>query len=156
MKRISDKTIFYLGIDPGAQGAVSLIDRNCSIVELADWPGNEIDAAGLIKEFCSGMTVQAAIEKVHAMPKQGVTSMFKFGANYGIWRGILAANEIPFLLPSPQQWQKGMLHKKQDEHPKMAAAARLFPQAPLYGPKGGRKEGRADALLIAYWRLRQA
>jgi crossover junction endodeoxyribonuclease RuvC len=96
-----------------------------------------------------------AIEYCHAMPKQGVTSMFKFGTNYGIWHGILAALQIPFYIARPAQWQKGVIKKAQDKKPAVAAAARIFPGAELHGPRGGAKDGRADALLIAYWCRRQ-
>ncbi|MDE6842532.1 MAG: hypothetical protein K2J24_03310, partial [Muribaculaceae bacterium] len=34
------------------------------------------------------------LEKVGAMPKQGVTSMFHFGENYGFIQGVLEANCI--------------------------------------------------------------
>jgi len=90
------------------------------------------------------------------MPKQGVASTFKFGTNYGIWRGILAAFEIPFYTVGVHQWQKGVIQKAQDKKPALAAASRLFPTAELYGPRGGGKDGRADALLIAHWCRRQS
>jgi len=144
--------ILFLGIDPGQKGAIAIINSAGSICRLNDWPGNEVEAARIIRsELDANWQLVAALEKVSAMPKQGVTSMFKFGTSYGMWKGILAALQIPFKEVRPQMWQKGVVSKAQDKAPVMAAAARLFPGAELYGPRGGKKDGRADALLIADW-----
>ena len=68
---------------------------------------------------------------------------------------MLASFRLPFVEVAPRTWQKGVIAKAQDKKPSVAAAGRLFPNAPLFGPKGGAKDGRADALLIAYYCLRQ-
>jgi crossover junction endodeoxyribonuclease RuvC len=151
---------FYIGIDPGQSGAIAVIDSQNNIIQLKDWPGDEIQAAKIVQATKKvvreeKMNLVGAIEYCHAMPKQGVSSMFKFGTNYGIWMGILAALDIPFYVVTPAKWQKGVIKKAQDKKPALAAAARIFPNAELYGPKGGGKDGRADALLIAYWCRRQ-
>lgn len=147
---------FYIGIDPGQSGAIAIINESSDVIELEDYPGDEISCAKLISNImvdlnleAKTVTLKAAIEKVHAMPKQGVTSMFKFGTNFGIWRGMIAMAGIPFILVPPRTWQKGVINKAQDKKPALAAAARMFPEAELYGPRGGGKDGRADALLIA-------
>jgi crossover junction endodeoxyribonuclease RuvC len=167
---------FYIGIDPGQSGAIAVIDSQNNIIQLKDWPGDEIQAAKIVQATKKvvreeKMNLVGAIEYCHAMPKQGVSSMFKFGTNYGIWMGvssmfkfgtnygiwmgILAALDIPFYVVTPAKWQKGVIKKAQDKKPALAAAARIFPKAELYGPRGGGKDGRADALLIAYWCKRQ-
>ena len=67
----------------------------------------------------------------------------------------MAMAKIPFELPTPQAWKKDVVQPKEGKEASMNAAARLFPDAEIYGPRGGRKDGRAEALLIAYWRLRR-
>jgi len=143
--------MIYIGIDPGASGAIAAITDDGGIVFLEDFPGDEGQVANMVYHLSKIGRSTAALEKVSAMPGQGVTSMFKFGTNYGIWMGALASFKIPFVLVRPQQWQKGMISKAQDKKPALAAASRLFPSAELYGPRGGGKDGRADALLIAEW-----
>ena len=158
----------FIGIDPGQSGALAMIDKDNTIHTLSDWPGDEIGAAVIVRKIKmkadnpdhglrgNKSNIIGAIERVHSMPKQGVASTFKFGTNYGIWRGILAAFEIPFYTVGVHQWQKGVIQKAQDKKPALAAASRLFPTAELYGPRGGGKDGRADALLIAHWCRRQS
>ena len=150
--------MIFIGIDPGQTGAIAVIDWTGEILFLKDWPCDEIGAADIVRTIqgCfSNFTLRAALEKVHSMPKQGVSSSFKFGTNFGIWKGILASFQIPFLEPTPQAWQKGVVKKAQDTDPKIAATRRLWPKVELEGPRGGIKDGRADALLIADWCRRQ-
>ena len=89
------------------------------------------------------------------MPKQGVSSTFTFGQNFGQWEGIIAAMSLPCLQPTPQDWQKGLVRKSDSEDPKaraLIAARRLFPDVDLSRKKD---HGRADALLLAWWARRQ-
>jgi len=161
----------YIGIDPGASGAIALITSEGKYISIYDWPGNEQELAKILDQIDRRYPPEkwdmfAAIEKVGAMPArnktgkpvQGIASTFKFGTNYGIWRMGLAMFKIPFILVTPQKWQKGIITKDDKMLGKAkgncAAAARLFPDAPLYGPRGGAKDGRADALMIADWRRR--
>jgi len=157
------KIPLYIGIDPGKSGAIALITAQCKILELEDWPGDENTAAGLMWAISERYPekkyeIVAAIEQVHSMPGQGISSSFKFGTNFGIWRMALAMLAIPFILVTPQKWQKGLISKDDKMLGKRkgscVAAARLFPKAELYGPQGGAKDGRADALMIADWRRR--
>ena len=141
----------YLGIDPGKSGAAALITP--SGVFTQDWRDGPL-SAGTLKDwnFFYGIHF-AAIEKVHAMPKQGVTSSFTFGANFGWWQGLLDGMSIPYVLVRPQEWQKGIVPKKDSlsSKPSFTVARRLFPDAELLGPRGAELDGRADALLIADW-----
>jgi crossover junction endodeoxyribonuclease RuvC len=145
----------FIGIDPGQTGALAVINKNLEIHHITDWSSEILIAEALRKikknAVGKGIILNAALEYAHAMPDQGVTSMFRFGTNYGIWQGILAAFAIPYVIVTPQKWQKGVIKKAETKAPAISAAARLFPSAELWGPRGGKKDGRADALLIAYW-----
>jgi len=152
----------FMGIDPGKSGAVAVIDENCRPLEIYDCPVGEPEMAKVIKEIVEKYPqeeyiILGAVERVHAMPKQGVSSVFTFGKNFGNWTMALAYAEIPFLLPTPQAWQKGLMVKSNGskKSKSFVAASRLFPTAELKGSKGGIKDGRCDALLIAYWRSLQ-
>jgi crossover junction endodeoxyribonuclease RuvC len=145
------KNKVFLGIDPGQTGAIAVLGEY--VTEVHDYPGDEVGVARLLWSFTRRYQVQlAALESVHAMPGQGVSSTFKFGTNVGIWRGVLAATHIPFLLVRPQEWQKGMIKKADGKKGSLIVARRMFPEAELHLAK---HHNRADALLMAYWAQRQ-
>lgn len=136
----------HIGIDPGKKGAIAALDSSgCHFV--ADF-SSYADMLPALERINSTYAIKAAcLERVHAMPGQGVSSMFSFGENYGWWIGVLQALGWPTFTARPQDWQKGLIAKGQTS---MDVAARLFPGAELHGPKGGPRDGRADALLIAH------
>lgn len=147
-----------IGIDPGQTGAVAFI--NDGHIELFDTPtelvkkgkGNKTEyLPSLMAEILRGKTIDHCyIEKVGAMPGQGVTSMFNFGKGYGLWIGILAAMQIPYTLVTPQAWKKEVMQGVGDKDAARGKAMQLYPaSAQLLSRK--KDIGRADALLIAHF-----
>ena len=145
----------FCGIDPGKSGCLCVLTN--STPTFFDWPKDDDIRTyfGEIAEYIEGVDIELAIlEKVHAMPKQGVTSMFNFGENLGMWKAFLVIMEIPHLIVPPQQWMKGLVTKSDGPDTKSAVknvVTRMFPKAELHGPKGGYKDGRGDALLMAHY-----
>jgi len=148
------KPCAWIGIDPGKSGAGVVIFDGGHLV--SDWPGDPAGAAAILAGWLDHFEIRlAALEKVGARPGQGVSSMFAFGRNLGAWEGLLAALRIPYVMPTPQQWQKGLVMPSDGADPKeraLAVARRLFPAANLTLKK---HHGRADALLLAWWARRQ-
>lgn len=106
-----------LAIDPGKGGAIALL-RNGQPQWVEKW-SDEWEMSSLVLDVQNAFAdVTAIIENVHSMPGQGVVSMFSFGENYGIWRGILIAFGIPHERISPQKWQSfyglSSIHKGAD------------------------------------------
>ena len=150
------------GIDPGLTGAIAIIDTATGELTIFDMPALEIAKAkgsarhinaGLLSEMIAGRQItHAAIEKVSAMPGQGVTGMFSLGRSLGVVEGVFAAYDIPTTLVPPQTWQKsyGLKGKTTDADGARNAAISLFPSdATLFARK--KDNGRADAALIARW-----
>jgi crossover junction endodeoxyribonuclease RuvC len=139
--------MLIIGIDPGKQGAAVLMQQGTkdvvSVIRFSDSTLHDI-AADLAewKEFDSG-PVLAVLEQVHAMPKQGVSSTFKFGQGFGRLEGMLTALKIPYRLVTPNVWQKAMgCQSKGDKNVTKAAAQRLYPALKI-------THATADAILIA-------
>jgi len=88
------------------------------------------------------------------MPKQGVSSTFKFGMNFGAWQGILAALRIPYITVTPRQWQKALLDAGTGETKarSLNMARRLFPEVEM---RFKADDGKADALHLARWAQRE-
>ena len=149
----------FLGVDPGLDGACAELCGDRTII--FDTPTLRVDGQGThrreydlvtMARFLREVATQearicAVIEQVHAMPGQGVRSVFTFGVGLGVWLGLLAAFTIPYELVTPQRWKKTMLDGQgKDKDAARFKAQSLFPQIELHRKK---HEGRADALLIA-------
>lgn len=140
----------WIGIDPGKKGAIAVLTEDGK-AQTHDW-NHEAGMRDVMLEIDATLDVQAVcIERVGAMPGNGPVSMFSFGQNYGYWIGATTILQWPTFTARPQDWMKGMVGKEGA----MPVAARLFPKVNLYGPKGGIKDGRADALLIAHHARKQ-
>lgn len=160
-----------IGFDPGLSGAMGVIHpegvavHDLPTLELRNGKKrkrvlNRITLAGMVRSLV--ITAQANqweitmwIEDVHSMPKQGVASMFSMGRVLGNIEMVPAVLGIRHEFVAPQTWKKKMLAgmgKEKDASCYKASA--IFPDLEFFGPKGGAKDGRGDAMLIAeYGRL---
>lgn len=138
----------YLGIDPGASGALALYSRDTADA----WDFDPATMLQTLMEILAQESIKlAVVEHVGAMPGQGVTSMFSFGQNFGWWLGTLGALGVPVLLVRPQRWQKALgIPPKADktDKPALPVARRMFPLLDLHRKKD---HGKADALMLAYY-----
>ena len=98
-----------IGIDPGVNGGVAIIDDKWKdkAIEAVKCPDTIKDMADYLNVHCyDNIKTLCIIEKVHSFPGQGVRSVFTFGKNYGQWLGILASHDIPYKEVPPQTWMK--------------------------------------------------
>lgn len=145
-----------LGIDPGLSGAVAILNDG-QLVEIVDIEAAEsrINCAHLASLMHKHQPEFAICELVSSRLGQGVTSTFTFGHALGSITGVLSALGVPYLLIRPQAWQGhfGIRSSSKDKviHKQEIAdlAQSLYPAASLYGPRGGLRDGRSDALLLA-------
>ena len=142
-----------IGIDPGNTGAIAVIDDTNSVVELHDMPlmangkKQQVNPAALAEMLAPwrGYAV-VRVERVSAMPGQGVSSMFNFGMGFGVIQGVVAALGMPVELVTPQSWKKKANLIGKDKDNARTLAQQLYPSASLARKKD---IGRADAILIA-------
>lgn len=149
-----EEDAIFVGIDPGRNGAFAAI-RGSELTMLVPF---EDDGAGYVEAFRllssihrnTWSPVYVMVEKVWAMPHEGVSSAFSFGMNFGLICGIAKSFGLDVEYATPQQWQKhvGVTGDKQ-EH--IAKAKELFPSANLKRTPRCKKDhdGFADAILIA-------
>lgn len=151
-----------IAIDPGAKGGVAWCHRPHLGIHAVKMPGTEKDTVEIFTGILADRKlltvpgdedpgVRCVIEHVHAMPKQGVTSMFNFGKGYGFLRGTLVALGIPFEEVKPAQWQRpyGLLKRKdetniQKKNRHKQKAQNLYPSLKL-------THMTADAVMILHW-----
>lgn len=144
--------MIYIGVDPGKDGAMAIIWESGGIKIVPFSPEGYRDALA----ECPPMECCCCLERVGPMPKQGVTSMFKFGENFGFIQGLLTANRIPFELVTPQKWKKEF-QITGDKNSSIAVCKRLFPDVSLRPTDRHRKDhdGMAEALLMACYAQRR-
>ena len=141
----------YVGIDPGASGCIAVITPQ-EAIEFIDFKTEGLEGYVETLKLYEAHELVIGVEKVSAMPKQGVVSMFNFGMRYGEIMGMLESLGLGFSLVRPLQWQRACsVAKKSGKKGIHTAIHRLYPEAQLKGPKGGLLEGRCDALGIAHY-----
>jgi crossover junction endodeoxyribonuclease RuvC len=153
-----------IGIDPGISGGIAFVGEAGELQGLADLPVMRDGKLSWIDGGClqsmlidtlGGKQAHVIIERVGAMPKQGVSSSFHFGMTFGSILSILQARHLPIELVSPAKWKREMglirdpgkpitTYKRQS----IDKARMLYPAAELSLSK---HEGRAEALLLAHW-----
>lgn len=155
--------VVYVGADPGqSAGGIAAIEGD----ELHLWkmPGDVSGIVSVLREAAAlGDRVVLAVEKVHAMPGQGVSSTFGFGRNRGHLEAAAEALGFEWALVPPKVWQR-------DTGLKRAFAAQYHPDGRVtadqekrarknfYRDEARRRFGRtdiylwgADAAWIAAW-----
>ena len=146
----------YVGIDPGQKGGIAFITPEYNKVSVFAMPiaGKDIDVSVIKILFTNWAIgdVVVAIEKVHSMPGQGVSSTFKFGFGTGILHGIVRTLEFPLHLVTPQKWKKIVLEgTTKDKAAAIDFCSRVYPNVNLLATSRSRvpHDGMADAICIA-------
>jgi crossover junction endodeoxyribonuclease RuvC len=145
------------GIDPGLDGGIAVLNESDTLETaflptMGEGKWRMINGRALTVWLGERDVTEAVIEEVHAMPKQGVSSTFKFGLSVGKVLGVLDACMIPYSFVTPQKWKKhyGLIGKDQD-----AGRRRAIEMFPRNAHQFARKMDvhRAEAALIARYQL---
>jgi crossover junction endodeoxyribonuclease RuvC len=150
----------FIGIDPGLSGGVSSIHDGKAYPCPMPVAGGEVDAGALADMLLKIMRTGpcwVAVEKVGAMPGQGVTSMFNFGCGWGMVRGVCAALGLSVTLVTPQKWKKEVLAGlPHDKDGAIRYCSSRWPGTSLVLPRCRKPhDGMADSLCLAAWMERQ-
>lgn len=141
--------MIYIGIDPGKNGGIAILIKNNQFFGATTYVFNEVSLITILDEL-KNYNCKCTLEHVHAMPKQGVTSTFNFGMNFGFIQGVLRAYGIPYELVTPQKWKKEFSCTS-DKNTSIEVCKRLFPKVNLKATERCKKDhdGMAEALLMA-------
>lgn len=150
-----------MSIDPGLSGAIAVFIDDV-LISVIDTPTHELTRNGKTKRQISAYALASifkdhnpdlvVVEKVSAMPGQGVTSMFSFGRSFGLIEGIVGAFEIPATYVMPSVWTKG-IGRGVGKDASRARACELYPSHQKQFARV-KDDGRADAVLIGAWYLK--
>ena len=153
--------MLIIGIDPGISGSICFFQEG-KILDVIEMPTmtegkknkKQVNGAQVYNEISKKIdkiekhNVRVIIEKVSAMPGQGVTSMFNFGQSFGILKGICSAMQLPLYYVRPAKWKKyfGLINSEKD-----ASRTRAIEMFPNFSSQLSKKKdsNKADAILIA-------
>lgn len=161
--------MLVIGADPGTQGAICLLDSIRKKFTFVNTP--QLVTMQALYFWCTkakGMgqleQVTVAIEDVHSMGGMSAKSNFQFGRNLGFLEASLHLHFTDIVYVQPKEWQKvcgiKFVYPPKATAPQKsrirkettaAMVLELYPDAPIYGPRGGLMDGRADALMIAHY-----
>ncbi len=161
-----------IGIDPGTQGAICLLDSSTSRTWFHNTPKVKKlrESVKEIRIWLEHMQWPNAvtIEDVHSMHLMSAKSNFQFGRNLGLIEAVIYMQHWTCTIThvQPKKWQStceinfvypdGSTPLEKKRIRKMTTAHRvleLYPSAAIYGPRGGLMDGRADALMIAHYTM---
>jgi crossover junction endodeoxyribonuclease RuvC len=152
--------MIVIGIDPGTLGAYAVLGTD-GTVEVDDLPTHQIGRVGT-KTLRSELSLHAirsilrqhrpdhvVIEQTGPMPRQGITSTWRFAYSCGGLYGLVVAIGVPCSFVRPKIWQR--YHGIGPEPG--AALRRALQLYPDLTEELGRKKDhhKADALLIGLY-----
>ena len=146
--------MIIMGVDPGAVSAAwGLIppdmDGGVQAASCGELPvaNRMVDGRAFWRIVGRYRPTHAVVEHVHAFPKQGVASSFRFGLGYGLILGVLSASGAIRIDVAPGLWKKHFRLNASKEESR-ALAIKRFPHLDLHRT---RDAGMAEALLIGLW-----
>ena len=160
--------MIYIGIDPGAKGALALVGYDDRLDALGD-KFNKLRNGPVIIPFdkgkymdtlrdlkCADVPCICCIEQVHALHGNGVTSSFEFGKSFGWLLGVLDAFQIPYQPITPQKWKREF-GLTSDKSKSIEVCKRLYPNLSLLRTERSRKEDDncAEAVLLMLYAKRK-
>ena len=99
---------YYLGIDPGKQGAFVIIDDDSNIVEKIPTPliGKEYDRKEIVSILKSREFHKIGLENPDIIFGVGKSAVASLSNCVGLIEGIMIGLGVSYILIKPKEWQK--------------------------------------------------
>ena len=167
--------MIYVGVDPGSRsGAYAFIADDGDDVRVYAWDNDGFVECMVMltikstlyggfsltpeeeREKAKRAGIVVCVEKVGAMPKQGISSTWAFAENFGYIQGVLHALKIPFQLVPPRIWKKEF-SLTSDKTKSVEICHMLFPGINLKRTEKSHKDDNnlAEALLMSEYARRK-
>ena len=152
-----------LGIDPGARGAIAVLDESGELLVVEDMPalseanGRTATNAPLLARILARAHARVAFcEFVGARPTDAKVAAFAFGRARGVIEGCAGALGLPIVFLTPPTWKR-LADIPPGAENKDLARTRANPRWPAHADLFARRcdVDRAEAALIALAGLRR-
>ena len=151
--------MIILGVDPGTSGGIVVVKADANMLPkitftlrmptIAIYGKKIIDTQKISAELNNLSIDICIIEKVHAMPRQGVTSSFQFGRSFGAIEALcyLYTKRVDYVAPAVWKKYLGLGSSKKDS---LDLARLKFGNLETWKVKSN--DGIAEAaLLTLFW-----
>ena len=151
--------MLILGVDPGSSGGLAIVESKVDSLPKIIWANkmpvvnvfgkkiiDVLKVSSTLKEYTIDVTI---IEKVHAMPRQGVTSSFQFGRSFGGIEALsyIYTKRVDYIAPAVWKKALGLGSSKKDS---LDLARLKFGKLKFWDLKSN--DGIAEAALLAlFW-----
>ena len=155
----------FLGIDPGLEGAFVLLTESGRPVEFVDMPldrGNKNTANydpysihSLIRKYSRLPHLRVALEWPQTRPGEGAQRCRNFGLGLGYVEMACLSLGLPVEKIAPLKWKNTFSLPAKEKDPQLKLHLAVFDtffgayRDQVTGPRGGIKDGRLEACLIA-------
>jgi len=163
-------TATWVGIDPGFSGAIGILDQTGAYVACYDLPTTagegrsrefDVEKLALIVQAISQSypDPRVCLEWPQTRPDEAPEASKRFGVGLGLLEGMFTLAGMRPTRVAPNAWKGrlGLMGKEGQATESREQAVRYaeqvigrLPRGLLRGPRGGAKDGRAEALLIAW------
>lgn len=105
---------YYIGIDPGVKGCISIVDETGKFIESFFLLKNakNVDAVEISNTLLNLSKYEdnchVIIENIHAIFGSSAKGTFNFGFIAGLIEGVIATIGLPYTKVNPKIWQKEM------------------------------------------------
>ena len=144
----------YVGVDPGMNGGITFISKDMDLEEAKAirCPKTSHEMASILQVGIEGYApsdVIFFIEHVWSFPRDGRVSAFRFGYNYGLWKGIASASELTMYNVPPRTWMGAYempsnMETRERKRWLKSYAEKLFPNIKV-------TFNTSDSILIAHY-----
>ena len=145
----------YIGIDPGAKGALCLLVPVTKQVAFKSTSDKPLDLLKWLTQIQAHYELRVImIEDVHSIYGTSANSNFNFGYNVGLVNTVSQCSGSSVDRVTPKAWQKKVGVKKKGKAIKVEVGGiceRLYPEVSIRGSRGGLLDGKSDSLMLAHY-----
>lgn len=155
--KINNNIYMYIGIDPGQQGGIAVLDDRGNVVDVTKMPQTPFDILSYLKQYDKACTTVYLEDVGHGMPGQSSKATAKFARHNGHLEMALLSCELRTIKCTPQKWMKTYQMGKSKDYTKAGWKRKLKEKCQQLFPTLGKQItlSTCDALLIAFYGYQQ-